>query len=269
LVARELNVPARVVSGFRVPMASDSSTLPAGTYRVMADEAWTWVEIPVRGMGWVVLDPAPSTYSNQAPKPTPGTTRSPSSSPTPSQNALVTRSNTGGHAVAGPSSTPHSTGISTAAVIVIVLATVFFVGVLLLVLLLARKVTRLRRRQRGDPRRRVVGAWQESIDLLVEAGLPDLTCATASEVELATAAQFGDEPARQARAVGAAADIAIFHPAVDVDVADADAAWQAQAVLSRTVHRSLSLPQRIAARLRYNRANRGRSRLARARRRGR
>lgn len=258
LIARELNVPARVVSGFRLPITDGASTMPAGTYQVTADEAWTWVEIPVRGFGWVVLDPAPSTYSSQAPKPTPGTTRSPSPSPTPSQNALVTRSNKGGHAVAPASGTPHSTGITTAAVVVIVLATVFFVCVLLLVLLLARKMTRLRRRQRGDPRRRVVGAWQESIDLLVEAGLPDLTCATASEVELATAAQFGDEPARQARAVGAAADIAIFHPATDVHAVDADAAWRAQATLRRTVRRSLTFRQRVSARLRYNRPNRRR-----------
>jgi hypothetical protein len=133
---------------------------------------------------------------------------------------------------------------------------VLLVSVLLLVALLARKMARLRRRRRGEPRRRVVGAWQESIDLLVEAGLPDLTSATTSEVQLATAARFGDEPARQAHAVGAAADVAIFHPATDLDAADADAAWRAHAALSRTVHRSLSWPERIMARLRYNRSRR-------------
>jgi hypothetical protein len=256
LIARELHVPARVVSGFRLPVESDAATMPAGTYRVTSGEAWTWVEIPVRGLGWVVFDAAPSSYSNQAPEPTAGSARPPSPSPTPSKNALVTRSNNGGHAVARPSRTPHSTGHSTAALVVIVLATVLFVGVLLLAALLTLKVLRLRRRRRGDPRRRVVGAWQESIDLLVEAGLPDLTCATTSEIETATAAQFGVESARQARAVGAAADIAIFHPATETAAETADAAWRAHASLSRTVHRSLSWPERVAARLRYNRPRR-------------
>ena len=256
LVARELNVPARVVSGFRLPVAPGASTMPAGTYSVTANEAWTWVELPVRGLGWVVLDAAPSTYSNRAPKPPAGATRSPSPSPTPSQNALVTRSNNGGHAVAPPSRTPHSTGISTTALVVIVLAAVLLVGVLLLILLLSRKRVRLRRRRHGDPRHRVVGAWQESIDLLVEAGAPDLTCATASEVEAAAAERFGGESASHARAIGAAADVAIFDPSTELDASAADAAWHAHAALSRTVHRSLRWPDRVAARLRYNRPHR-------------
>jgi hypothetical protein len=257
LLARELNVPARVVSGFRLPVPKGASTMPAGTYQVTAADAWTWVEIPIRGLGWVVLDAAPRTYSNRAPEPTAGgATHPPTPNPTPSQNALVTHSNNGGQAVAPPSRTPHSTGISTAAVVAIVIGTALFVGVLLLVLLIVRKLARLRRRRRGDPRRRVVGAWQESLDLLVEAGLPDLSSATASEVEAATAMQFGAEPARQARLVGTAADLAIFHPATEVGAEDADAAWRAHAALSRTVHRSLSWPERLAARLRYHRPRR-------------
>ena len=259
LVARELDVPARVVSGFRLPVPNGASTMPAGTYGVTSAEAWTWVEIPVRGLGWVVLDAAPSTYSNQAPEPTAGATRSPSPSPTPSQNALVTRSNNGGHAVAPPSRTPHSTGISTTALIVIVLASALLAGVLLLAALLARKRVRIQRRRRGDPRRRAVGAWQESIDLLVEAGLPDLSCATTSEVETFTAERFGAESANQARAVGTAADVAIFHPSTALATEDADDAWLAHAELSRTVRHSLTWPERVAARLGYNRPQRRRS----------
>jgi hypothetical protein len=256
LIARELQVPARVVSGFRLPATHGASTMPAGTYQVTANEAWTWVEIPIRGLGWVVLDAAPSTYSNRAPEPTAGATHPPSPSPTPSPRALATHARAGGHAAAPPSRTPHGTGISTAALVLIVLATLLFLGALVLVGLLVRKVMRSRRRRRGDPRRRVVGAWQESIDLLVEAGLPDLTSATTSEIETATAVQFGDEPARHARAVGAAADVAIFHPATDIDDGDADAAWRAHATLSRAVHRSLGWRDRMAARLRYNRPHR-------------
>ncbi|MDT4921551.1 MAG: hypothetical protein QOI15_2453 [Pseudonocardiales bacterium] len=252
LIARRLDVPARVVSGFRLP-ATGSGELAAGTYRVTSREAWTWVEIPIRGLGWVMLDAAPSRFSGQAAEPTAGTTRSPSPSPTPSQNALVTRSNNGGHAVASPSRAAHSPGISAVAIAVFVLVSAGLAGVLALVLLLARKQVRLRRRRRGDPRHRVVGAWQESIDLLMEAGLPDLRAATTAEVADATAARFGTEPGNQARAVGAAADVAIFSPRTTVYPAHADGAWRKQAELSRAVHRSLSPPARLAARLRFAR----------------
>jgi hypothetical protein len=256
LVARQLRVPARVVSGFRLPVAKGATTMPAGTYHVMSGDAWTWVEIPVRGLGWVVLDAAPSTYSNQSRQATAGATRPPSPSPTPSQKALVTRSNNGGHAAAPPSRTPRSSGVSTAALIAIVLAAAVFAGVLLVAALLTRKRVRLRRRRRGDPRRRAVGAWQESVDLLVEAGLPDLSCATTSEVETVTAARFGAASASQARAVGVLADVAIFHPSTEFAGDEADDAWLAHAQLRRSVRDSLSRPQRVAARLRYNRHDR-------------
>lgn len=256
LIARELQVPARVVSGFRLPVPRGTDALSAGTYTVTSAQAWSWVEIPVRGLGWVVLDAAPGRYAGQPAEPTVAKTRSLSSSPTPSKKALLTRSNGGGHAVAPPSRTPRSAAISKTALVVIVLLSAIAAVVLFLGLLLARKQLRVRRRRHGDPRHRVVGAWQESIDVLVEAGLPDLSSATTAEVTAAAAAQFGPEPAAQARAVGQAADLAIFSPATPVNASAADAAWRSQAELGRSVHRGLRWPDRIAARLRYNRPRR-------------
>jgi hypothetical protein len=111
----------------------------------------------------------------------------------------------------------------------------------------------LRRRRHGDPRHRVVGAWQESVDLLVEAGLPDLSCATTHEVASAASERFGSGPADQARAVGTAADLALFSPRTTMDAAQGDAAWRAHAELRRGVRRSLRWHTRVAARLRYHR----------------
>jgi transglutaminase-like putative cysteine protease len=252
LVARRLNVPARVVSGFRLP-TDGAVALPAGTYRVTSREAWTWVEIPIRGLGWVVLDAAPNLYAGQTPEPTAGVTRSPSPTPTPSQNALVNRSNNGGHAVAPPSRTERRSGASGVAIAVfIAVATALFVMVGV-ALLLARKGLRQRRRRRGDPRRRVIGAWQESVDLLVEAGLADLSAATTREVAAATTERFGSGPGEQALAVGTAADVAIFSPRTALQTEQADAAWRAHAELRHAVCRSLPLHTRVAARLRYHR----------------
>jgi hypothetical protein len=234
-----------------------ASLLPAGTYQVTTAEAWTWVEIPIRGAGWVALDPAPGTYAGQTP-PRTGASPSPSPSPKPSQNAQLTHSNDGGHAVAPSSNTPHSKGLSTLALIVIVLGSIALVLAAFLTFLLSRKVTRLRRRRgQADPRRRLLGAWQESIDVLVEAGLPDLTNATSAEVAASAETRFGPEPGTQARQLGDAANAAIFRPSSPVAAGEADAAWRAHAILRRTVRRRLGVRDRVRARLRYNRPRSG------------
>lgn len=255
LIARQLGIPAEVVSGFRIPLHGNATSLPEGSYRVTASDAWTWVEIPVRGLGWVVLDPSPS-HSKQVTPPPSAAAHSPSPSPSPSQTAQLTHSNNGGHAAAPPSRIPHAEGLSALAVVAIVLLAVLFLLVALLIFLLGRKRVRARRRQRGDPRRRLVGAWQESIDVLVESGLRDLTYATSAEVADATASRFGGEPAGLARTVGEAANRAIFSVTTPIAVADADAAWRAEALLRRSVRRRLDWRNRISAGLRYNRPRR-------------
>jgi hypothetical protein len=256
LLARELGIPARVVSGFRIPAAHGSSLLAAGTYRVTTAQAWTWVEIPVRGLGWVVLDPSPGTYAGQRPS-SAGGSPSPSPSLNPSPNAQLTHSNNGGHAVAPSSTTRHGAGLSIAGLVGIVLVSTFVVLAVLLALLLARKVVRTRRRRRfTDPRRRLLGAWQESLDVLVEAGLPDLTYATSAEVVASTHSRFGPQPAAEAQFLGAAANVAIFSPGSHVGPAEAEAAWRAQVVLARAVRRRLGWRERLRARLRYNRPRR-------------
>ncbi|MDT4918370.1 MAG: hypothetical protein QOH89_3070 [Pseudonocardiales bacterium] len=257
LIARRMGVPARVVAGFRLTPPNGSSMLPAGTYGVTTSEAWTWVEIPVRGLGWVVLDPSPGTYSRQTPPQTGGSTPSPTPSPTPSQNALLTQSNNGGHAVAPKSRTPHEKGVSTTSVLLIALIVLLAVIVVLVAVLLARKRVRARRRRRtGDPRRRLLGAWQESLDVLVESGLPDLTHLTSAEVAATTGERFGGEPAAQARYIGDAANVAIFSPTSWIGPAEADAVWRAQVVLTKSVRRRLGWRDRVGAGLRYNRGKR-------------
>jgi transglutaminase superfamily protein len=255
LVARQIGVPARVVTGFRIPPPNAARPLPAGSYQVTSADAWTWVEIPVDGAGWAVLDPSPSKYSSQTPPPDAGATPSPSPSPSPSNNALITHSNNG-HAVAKPSSVPGS-HTRASAVIVIVLIVVVALLLLSLLGLILRKRLRVRRRKRsGDPRRRLLGAWQESLDVLEESGLPDLTTLTSREVSAATADRFGGEPAAQARYLGDAANAAIFSPTSWIGPAEADAAWRAQVVLGREVRRRLRWRERVGANLRYNRGRR-------------
>jgi hypothetical protein len=256
LIARKLNVPARVVSGFRLPLQAKSTLLAGGTYRVTTAQAWTWVEIPVRGIGWVVLDPSPGTYAGQQAGARNSGTPAPTPSPSPSKGAQLTHSNNGGHAVAPKSKTPSSKSLSAPVLTIIVLAVVALVAVLLVLGLVTRKRIRVRRRRRGGPRERLVGAWQESIDVLAEAGLTELGSATSSEVAESAAERFGPEPGDHARRLGSAANVAIFHPSAPIESSDADLAWQTHAKLRRSVRRRLGWRDRLSAGLRYNRAHR-------------
>jgi hypothetical protein len=253
LIARRLGVPARVVSGFRVQPDAGKSTLPGGHYDVTTAQAWTWVEVPVLGIGWTVLDASPGTYSNSHVEPTAAASPSPTPTSTPTQNALITKSNNG-HAIAPKSTTPHKPGASRRGLVITLLITFGTLLVALLILLLLRKNLRRRKRQSSaDPRIRALGAWRESIDVLTEAGLPDLTNMTSLEIASLTGAQFGPDPASQAGYIGHTANAAAYSTALLVSPQDADAAWQAERSLRKQVSRQLGVRGRFAAWLRYHR----------------
>ncbi|SHH00734.1 Transglutaminase-like superfamily protein [Jatrophihabitans endophyticus] len=256
LLARAQGVPARLVSGFRLGSGT-GDTVPAGTYDVTDKQAWTWVEIPIAGRGWVVLDATPSTYSNQRPAPSVSARPTPSPSPSSTPNALATQApSDNGNAVAPRSDVPGSRGPSAGWWLIAVVV----VAVLLLlvpVALLLRKQLRLRRRRRGAPREQVIGAWQETLDVLAESGLGDATSFTSAEVGEATARRFDGETAARTRAVGDAANRAIFDPASTVGVAEADAAWREHADLRRRVRHAQTLRQRVGSGLRYHRVRTG------------
>ncbi|SDJ52638.1 Transglutaminase-like superfamily protein [Frankineae bacterium MT45] len=251
LVARQLGVPARVVTGFRVqPKGSD---VPAGTYSVTAAQATTWVEVPVQGLGWVPVDAVPASYLNQqqsrgigAAVPTPIATAP------PSQNALVDTSN-GGHAVAKKSAVPGSGGSSWLQTTVLVVILVLLVAAIVVSLLLLRKRRRRQRRsQLADPRQRLIGAWAESLDLLAESGLSDLSHLTGREVAARTSQEFGDESGGQVATLARSADRAIYSPRSAISDELADDAWDTQLALARSLHDQLGRRARLVAMLRHS-----------------
>jgi hypothetical protein len=252
LVARQLGVPARVVTGFRVTSTDDKPMLPAGTYQVDTADAWTWVEVPVVGAGWVVLDATPGRVAGPRQQASVGVTSSPVPTLTPTRNPLITEGNAG-HAVANKSTVPGSRGASN----IVLLSVLIAAGALLLallVLLLVRKPMRAsRRRNVADPRRRLAGAWEEGIDRLRESGLPELRTLTSAEITFETARRFGTEPAAHADYLGSAANVAVYSRTAVIDPADADAAWSAERELRRSLRQQLGLPARLLAWVRYHR----------------
>jgi hypothetical protein len=258
LLARDLGIPARVVSGFR---AAGDHRLTTGTHTITTQDAYIWVEIPVRGAGWVVLDPSPSRYAATDAQPSVGVTRSNTPSRTPSQAALVTES-AGGHAVAPKSAVKlqHLAGKHHRWYLIPVAAAV--AGVLLILVLLGRRRVRLMRRRRvRDARRRVITAWQETLDVLEECGLGELSVLTGAEVSQAVDQRFGVVPAGHVRKVAAAADRAAFSEQIAIVARDADEAWTAHAAARKSVRRDLPLTDKVLSQVRY-RSDRGLTRPA-------
>jgi len=258
LLARYLSIPARVVTGFRIPVPSGSDAVAAGDYDVRAAQAWTWTEIAVTGVGWVVLDPSPTTFRTPAGDQTSGGAATPTPTAQPTQNVLVTTGN-GGHAVSGKSAVPHTRLEHGQFVLVLILVAAGLVLLAALGTVLSRKRLRARRRRhRGSARERVAAAWEETIDQLYEAGLAppgQLDALTSEEISARTRDRF-DSLADLASSIGTAAESAAFHTAVAVRDDDAEEIWRAQLQVRRGLARRLTWRQRIAMVARYHRPSR-------------
>lgn len=251
LIARQLGVPARVVAGFRVQPADGTAELAPGEYTVTTAEAWTWVQVPIAQAGWVVLDAAPGRYAGPRPRQSVGASASPLPTPTPSANPL--RRADGGHAVAGPSDVPSSHRDTRALVITVLALGVLLILALLVALALRKPVRMHRRRRAAAPRARVLGAWQEGLDVLTEAGLSGLGPLTGTEVVAVTAQRFGTDAGARAGELAAVAGTALFSEQAVFTAPDAVNAWRNERALRRAVRRSLSRRGRLRAALRYHR----------------
>ncbi|GAB2477371.1 transglutaminase-like domain-containing protein [Jatrophihabitans fulvus] len=257
LLARAQNVPARVVTGFRVG-TGEGATVEAGTYQVQSRQAWTWSEVLVRGRGWVVVDAAPSRYTQPAPAPSASARPTPSASPSSTQNALVTQVPSDAGNAVGPKSDVPSARAPSAVLWLVLAAVVVLIAIAVPVALVLRNRRRTRRRRElADPRERLVGAWQETLDVLGDSGLSGLQGLTSSEVARATSDRFGPEPGHRAGSVGNAANVALFSTRAVVRDEDAAAAWRDQDLLRAAVRRTLSRRRRLLADLRPRRGRRG------------
>ncbi len=242
VVARYLGVPARVVTGFRVPEASQQKPLAAGNYRLTDRDTWTWVEIPVAGVGWVIVDPTPAATTTAASPPPESVRATPTT--TPKQATAVPANNKGGHEIAPPSKVPPHppVHVNWALVLGIALPGAVILALLaggLLVPAIRRRLRRVARHQPADPTMLAAGAWLEFLDGLSRLGLDVSPSATSSEVADEVAERFGEEFGPPARFVGAAADQALFSTVWPLEEARARSAWDSQRQLYKAMRRTL------------------------------
>lgn len=86
VMCRMEGIPARYVEGYRVYAEAD------GAVNITGEDAHAWVEVYIKGLGWVAYDPTPGSetkdepHSGEAPEPTPTPTPTPTPSPEPENN---------------------------------------------------------------------------------------------------------------------------------------------------------------------------------------
>jgi hypothetical protein len=249
MVARFLGVPARLVTGYRMASSSAGTPVTAGTYQVTNRQAWAWVEIPVAGVGWVVIDPSPDGRT-LVPPPAPQQAQATATTlPPPQANAVPKSEIAGGHALAKPSviRAPKSHPTAWWVLAVAALGAAIILGSLAGPGLAgARRALRRRARRGEDPSHLAVGAWLELLDGLEQAGMVAGPSATGAEVAAEAGRYFGVDVAGPIRYVAGVADQALCST-VAPDATAASEAWSAQHTVRRTVLHSLDRRQRSRA----------------------
>lgn len=193
LMARKLNIPARVVMGFYPDW--DEVKNPDGTIAIKGGDVHAWVEVAFDDTGWIPFDPTPDEDNEpippqQEPKSTPKpqvlqpppppqepAELPPDSAPEPQD---ADKDEKGFWIVWGP--LVRLIGVATIPVAILLIP-------LLLILLL--KTRRRKRRSRdGMPSQRVVGGWKEVLSFATDMGASVNTKATRRESALSLGETF-------------------------------------------------------------------------------
>ncbi|PZE39620.1 transglutaminase domain-containing protein [Curtobacterium sp. MCPF17_031] len=228
LMAQEIGFPARVVLGFAPGGDSGAGDTTSGattgrtTFR--GSDVTARIEVDTAQWGWVMLDPNPAVreipdQSDQTPQPV---TRPETVVPPPPAQQLDQDEQTPPQA---DRDTPPTQPVWLQILLAVLPWALGVLGLLALVLLpiatvvLAKRLRRRRRRRAPDPRARVVGAWDEYRDALLDGGHDVAPSATRREVGAAAPGEAG-------AGIAADADAAVFGPS-DVDDAVADRTWAA------------------------------------------
>lgn len=249
LVARYLGVPARLATGFRLVSSSSGVALSSGSHQAGNRQAWTWVEVAVSGMGWVVADPTSDAVTGVAAPPPEQAQAAPTTLPVNKANAVPNNSTTGGHAIAKPAHIPRTSpgGIPDWS-----LALIATSG--LLVLLLSwpaasavRRRLRSRARQSADPALIAAGAWLELLDGLERAGMHIGRSSTGSEVADDAGGHFGATVGPQVMEIAEVANRGLYSLFDPPGVDESQQAWNRQRQLTREIIRSLDRRQKAKA----------------------
>lgn len=211
LAARLMGLPSRIVVGYL------HGKITGDTETVTNADAYAWPQVLLTGVGWVDFDPTPTLGSSRA---------APAREQQPPLTKVTVTQPGGSKGTAPPVATPtplppaRSLPAWVRVVLGVAAAAMLLLAWLVTVRLAARR-RRLRRRTAGEPAERVLGAWDELLIPLGQAGAPIRGC-SAPDVATSAAGIVPDE----AHSVGQLAVLAERALYDEVGERDAAAAWR-------------------------------------------
>ncbi|MCZ7530857.1 MAG: transglutaminaseTgpA domain-containing protein [Acidimicrobiia bacterium] len=257
-LGRAIGLPTRVAVGYLGGTLSDTT----GRYEIRGDRSHAWSEVYLEGVGWVPFDATPGngagegaagdhsvtpigatseappvTDPSQPPDTGPAATQPATSAPVPEPPPDATTD--AGSDAASPGRAPT-------VVIVVALAVL---GVLTLGVVASWSIVAVKRRRRRhrsrrvDARGRVVGAWEEAGDRLLEAGIPPVPHDSPTEFARRVARVAGDA-APPFEHLAENYTEACYSPAMP-DESTADAAWRECDAMADALREGLSLTERM------------------------
>ncbi len=238
VMARSLGIPTRVVVGFRggAEAAGDPERVA-----VRGGDAHAWPEVWLAGIGWIAFDPAPGLDDEI---PAAGDLALSEELERAEERVEAQHEDeadpTGAPAVAVTRPDGQAGRSMPGWLLPLMGAFLLVVGLPVAIAYLKGRRRRIRKSQ-GSPHDRVAGAWDDSLDRLVETGLGPLRAMSASEIGSATRTQFGEQAAGHLLPLGHLANRAFFDDA-SLSESHARRAWAAADELRSELQ--LQLPRR-------------------------
>lgn len=235
LVARHLGLPARVVVGYG---PGDDTT---GVFVVSTADARAWVDVAFEGIGWVRFDPTPTALGQEPPK----AEEEVKKQERQQKEGVTTAVGTGVKGDPGGSRADGEGGTYSPWLIAAAVATVIPV-VVIAASVAVRRRRRSRRRTAPSERLRVIGAWDEAVDVVTRFGAPTDEAMTATEIERAGRDRLGGEVGSSLEPLRHMANLAHYGTLVEGQGLDGDA-WEHVVALRKAAANAVKPGRRVAA----------------------
>ncbi len=232
--ARRLDIPARVVVGYRLeePLTSSNSTAT-----VLEDDIDAWPEVWIGDQGWVRFDPTDRNNQSPVSSLSPPASGDGSDDPSTASEAPLPP-------VEEPLVLPDELEPDSAPRFWVLLA---LVPLIYLIAVAGFKAVRRRMRRRGEPDRRVIGAWREVNDRLRDAGRHPGPRGTVIDLrDRLTDGDPGSPIFEPMATLADGVDRAVYSPEGATE-ADADAAWAASDETVAVLNSDWGAPTRVRA----------------------
>ncbi len=240
VLARTRGFPTRVATGYLLPEPG-----PDRQITVTEADAHAWPEVYLEDLGWVPIE-ATGHRSESAPEPDdvqapPGR---PSNAPSDASQASAPVPPAVVEATVDGESDGGSGGVMAPAAAGGMAAFVALAGLISLPAL-AKGWRRSRRRRAASASARVVGAWRETLDRLVELGVPVAPSLTAAEVAARARTRFPQGASSVGQLVPLVA-VAVYAP-FEPEGAAADHAWRLAGDARSSLRRGIGPGRRLRA----------------------